>query len=90
MTTKSNIKMFLDNLSITDKVDILKELYKDISGLGVDGDTQLAHINSFEADLLRSVGGAGTLHMTTGLPQYKGGGGGAPSSVYQQQNQSSS
>ena len=89
MTTKSNIKMFLDNLSITDKVDILKELYKDISGLGVDGDTQLAHINSFEADLLRSVGGAGTLHMTTGLPQYKGGGGGAPSSVYQQQNQSS-
>ena len=89
MTIKSNIKVFLDNLSITDKVDILKELYKDISGLGVDGDTQLAHINSFEADLLRSVGGAGTLHMTTGLPQYKGGGGGGPSSVYQNTNQTS-
>ena len=88
MTTKSNIKVFLDNLSTTDKVDILKELYKDISGLGVDGDTQLAHINSFEADLLRSVGGAGTLHMTTGLPQYKGGGGGgAPSSAYQNTSQ---
>ena len=91
MTTKSNVKVFLDNLSITDKVDILKELYKDISGLGVDGDTQLAHINSFEADLLRSVGGAGTLHMTTGLPQYKGGGGGqtSPSSVYQNTSQTS-
>lgn len=88
MTIKSNVKVFLDNLSITDKVDILKELYKDISGLGIDGDTQLAHINSSEADLLRSVGGAGTLHMTTGLPQYKGGGG-EPTAAYQQQNQSS-
>jgi hypothetical protein len=90
MTIKSTIKVFLDDLSVTDKVDILKELYKDISGLGVDGDTQLAHINSFEADLLRSVGGAGTLHMTTGLPQYKGGGGGgAPSAAYQNTSQTS-
>ena len=84
---KSNVKMFLDTASVKDKVDILKELYKDIAGLGIEGDTQLAHVNSFEADLLKSIGGAGTLNSVTGLPQYKGGGGGAPMSAYQNTNQ---
>ena len=79
--------MFLDNLSITDKVEVLKELYKDIAGLGVEGDTQLAHINSFEADLLVKHGGSGTLHPVTGLPQYKGGGGGTPQATFQNTNQ---
>ena len=48
MTVKQDIKMFLDNLSVRDKVEVLKELYKDIAGLGIEGDTQLAHINTFE------------------------------------------
>ena len=34
----------------------------------------LAHINSYEAKLLRSVGGSGTINKTTGLKQYGGGG----------------
>jgi len=89
MTVKQDIKMFLDNLSVRDKVEVLKELYKDIAGLGVEGDTQLAHINTFEANLLVKCGGSGTLHPVTGLPQYKGGGGGTPQAVFQSTNQAS-
>ena len=80
--------MFLDDLSVRDKVEVLKELYKDIAGLGVEGDTELAHINTFEANLLVKCGGSGTLHPVTGLPQYKGGGG-APQATFQNTNQSS-
>ena len=89
MTVKQDIKMFLDNLSIRDKVEVLKELYKDIAGLGVEGDTELAHINTFEANLLVKCGGSGTLHPVTGLPQYKGGGGGTPQASYQNTSQAS-
>ena len=89
MTVKQDIKMFLDNLSIRDKVEVLKELYKDIAGLGVEGDTELAHINTFEANLLVKCGGSGTLHPVTGLPQYKGGGGGTPQATYQNTTQAS-
>ena len=62
MTVKQNIKMFLDDLSVKDKIEVLKELYKDIAELGVEGDTELAHINTFEANLLRKCGGSGTLN----------------------------
>ena len=86
MTVKQDIKMFLDNLSVRDKVEVLKELYKDIAGLGVEGDTELAHINTFEAKLLVKHGGSGTLHPVTGLPQYKGGGG-TPQATFQNTNQ---
>jgi len=89
MTVKQDIKMFLDNLSVKDKVEVLKELYKDIAGLGVEGDTELAHINTFEANLLVKCGGSGTLHPVTGLPQYKGGGGGTPQATYQNTTQAS-
>jgi len=88
MTVKQNIKMFLNDLSINDKIEVLKELYKDIAELGVEGDTQLAHINTFEANLLRKCGGSGTLNPNTGLPQYsKGGGGGTPQATFQNTNQ---
>jgi hypothetical protein len=43
------------------------------------GDTELAHINTFESRLLRMVGGAGTINPETGLRQYLGGGGGGGS-----------
>jgi hypothetical protein len=88
MTVKQNIKMFLDGLSVKDKIEVLKELYKDIAELGVEGDTELAHINTFEANLLRKCGGSGTLNPNTGLPQYsKGGGGGTPQATFQNTNQ---
>ena len=58
------------------KVWLLKLLYKDIASLGVDGDTELAHINKWESNLLIAHGGSGTINTLTGLKEYKGGGGG--------------
>lgn len=59
------------------KVWLIKRLYKDIAAEGRMGDTQLAHINDYEARLLKSVGGSGTINPATGLVEYgKGGGGG--------------
>ncbi len=66
----------IKKLNITEKLKLFKELYKDISGKGIGGDTELAHINKFESTLLKSVGGQGSINPTTGLKQYLGGGGG--------------
>lgn len=66
------------------KVWLLKHLYKDIAAEGRMGDTQLAHINDYEAGLLKSVGGSGTINPATGLVEYgggKGGGSSAPAST---------
>jgi hypothetical protein len=65
-------------LSIKDKISLLNKLYEELSGHGIGGDTELVHINPWEADLLRSVGGAGTVNEVTGLRQYLGGGGSSP------------
>jgi hypothetical protein len=58
------------------KVWLVKQLYKDLASKGRMGDTRLAHINDYEANLLKAVGGSGTINPTTGLTEYKGGGGG--------------
>ena len=63
------------------KVWLLKRLYKDIAAEGRMGDTQLAHINDYEAGLLKSVGGSGTINPATGLVEYGGGKGGGGSSA---------
>ena len=62
-------------LPIKFKVWLLDRLACDIANLGEDGDTELAHINSYEAKLLKSVGGSGTINSKTGLRQYGSGGG---------------
>lgn len=41
---------------------------------GRGGDTMLAHINSREAEVLRRMGGSGTVNPNTGLHEFKGGG----------------
>ena len=38
--------------------------------MGRNGDTQLAHINSEEAAMLKQMGGTGTINPATGLPEY--------------------
>ena len=58
------------------KVWLVKQLYTDLASKGRMGDTRLAHINDYEANLLKAVGGSGTINPTTGLTEYKGGGGG--------------
>ena len=75
MTIKSNFKFIIDTYSAKEKVQLFKELYKDIAGYGNHDDVELAHINSFEAKVLKTLGGAGTINEITELPQYFGGGG---------------
>ena len=70
-------------LPIKYKVWLLETLACDIASQGEDGDTELAHINSYEAKLLKSVGGSGTINSKTGLKMYGSGGGSAPASPAQ-------
>jgi hypothetical protein len=63
--------MSIAEMSMNDKVALLKELYHEIAGKGQDGDTMLAHINPEEALLLKAHGGSGTINPNTGLPEYK-------------------
>jgi hypothetical protein len=44
-----------------------------LQSAGRGGDTQLAHINDREAEMLKRMGGAGTINPNTGLREYKGG-----------------
>ena len=50
----------LQKLNIKNKIKLFKKLYEEISGKGIQGDTELAHINSEEAQLLKLHGGAAT------------------------------
>jgi hypothetical protein len=42
----------IKKLNIKEKVELFKQLYKDISSKGIKGDTELAHINEFEKNYL--------------------------------------
>jgi hypothetical protein len=80
----------LQKLNIKNKIKLFKKLYQEISGKGIQGDTELAHINAEEAQLLKLHGGAGTVNEETGLKQYfggggSGGGGGQPANTTQMQ-----
>lgn len=44
-----------------------------IAAKGRGGDTMLAHINPREAEVLRRMGGSGTINPQTGLREFKGG-----------------
>ena len=71
-----NTKELVSTFSIPEKIALLRDLYNDITGYGEEGDTELAHVNIFEAAVLKSLGGSGTINEVTGLREYKGGGGG--------------
>jgi hypothetical protein len=76
MNTNNLIQEVKNKLNTQQKVELFKYLYKEIAGKGVKGDTELAHINTFESRILKMFGGAGTINQETGLKQYFGGGGG--------------
>jgi len=69
----------IKKLNIKEKIELFKKLGKEIASKGIKGDTELAHINPFEKELLIKHGGSGTINLQTGLPQYFGGGGGGGS-----------
>jgi hypothetical protein len=48
----------------------LKGAAEDIRSAGRNGDTMLAHINPFEATMLKRMGGSGTTNPETGLPEF--------------------
>jgi len=77
---------YISNLDIPEKVTLFKKLYNELAGYGMDGDTELAHVNTFEASLLKSLGGSGTINEVTGLKEYKGGGGSPPPAPPAQQS----
>ena len=65
------------------KIWLYNWLAKDLGKLGREGDTELAHVNSWEANLLRAHGGSGTINPVTGLREFKGGGGGSTTQTTQ-------
>ena len=57
------------------KIWLYNWLAKNLGKLGREGDTELAHVNTWEANLLKAHGGSGSINPITGLREYKGGGG---------------
>jgi len=53
----------------------LRVTARKLQAAGRGGDSMLAHINPREAEMLRRMGGAGTVNPNTGLREYKEGGG---------------
>lgn len=51
----------------------LKVAARQLESAGRGGDSMLAHINPREAEMLRRMGGSGTINPNTGLREYKGG-----------------
>ena len=70
-----DVKKLISDFSIAEKIELYNCLYTDLSGKGIGGDTELAHVNSEEMAVLRAMGGAGTINPNTNLIQFFGGGG---------------
>jgi hypothetical protein len=62
--------MKVRNLNIKQKIKVFNQLYSELAGHGINGDTELAHVNKHEAAVLKAMGGSGTLNSVTGLRQY--------------------
>jgi len=69
------MKINLNRIPISEKIELFNRLYEDISGKGIDNDTELAHVNKYEASVLRALGGSGNINPSTNLVQFLGGGG---------------
>jgi len=48
----------------------LSKMAQKLAKAGRRGDTMLAHINPVEADMLKRMGGSGTINPKTGLPEF--------------------
>jgi hypothetical protein len=55
MNTNNLIQEVKNKLTTQQKVELFKYLYKEIAGKGIKGDTELAHINTFESRILKIV-----------------------------------
>jgi len=77
-------KHIIAELSVQEKICLYNALYEDLANKGIDGDTELAHVNKAEMDVLREMGGSGTINPNTGLIQFGGGGSPPPPPPAQQ------
>ena len=71
--SKIETKHIIAELSVTEKICLYNALYEDLAGKGIEGDTELAHVNKAEMVVLRDMGGSGTVNPNTGLIQFGGG-----------------
>jgi hypothetical protein len=71
--SKMETKHIIAELSVTEKICLYNSLYEDLAGKGIEGDTELAHVNKAEMAVLRTMGGSGTVNPNTGLIQFGGG-----------------
>ena len=62
--------MKVRNLNLKQKIKVFNQLYSELASHGINGDTELAHVNRHEAAVLKAMGGSGTLNSVTGLRQY--------------------
>lgn len=62
--------MKVRNLNLKQKIKVFNQLYSELASHGINGDTELAHVNRHEATVLKAMGGSGTLNSVTGLRQY--------------------
>jgi hypothetical protein len=69
-----DLNKLVSELTIADKICLYNTLYKDLACKGIDGDTELAHVNKQEMAVLRAMGGSGTINPNTNLVQFGGGG----------------
>jgi hypothetical protein len=74
LNTMIETKHIIAELSVQEKIFLYNALYEDLANKGIDGDTELAHVNKAEMDVLRAMGGSGTINPNTGLIQFGGGG----------------
>jgi len=72
MSMKNKFNKVLSDFSNEEKVFLYNFLYEELSGKGICGDTELAHVNKHEVAVLRSMGGAGTINENTKCVQFFG------------------
>lgn len=62
----------LSDYSTEEKIFLYNSLYEELSGKGICGDTELAHVNKHEMAVLRAMGGSGTINENTQCVQFFG------------------
>ncbi len=73
LNTMIETKHIIAELSVQEKICLYNALYEDLASKGIDGDTELAHVNKAEMEALRAMGGSGTVNPNTNLIQFGGG-----------------
>ena len=73
LNTMIETKHIIAELSVQEKICLYNALYEDLASKGIDGDTELAHVNKAEMEALRAMGGSGTINPNTNLIQFGGG-----------------